>query len=70
MDFSDIIVKRVVTTYGGKWTNVEKEVQIFILFFSEGWRGENKIVILLPKVGAYKTGNKKGIPIRGQFHKI
>jgi hypothetical protein len=39
-------------------------------FFSEGWRGENKIVILLPKVGAYKTGNNKRIPIRGQFHKI
>ena len=41
MDFSDIIVKRVVTTYGGKWTNVEQEVQIFILFFfwrMEGWK--------------------------------
>jgi len=43
---------------------------IYFYFISEGWRGENKIVILLPKVGAYKTGNKKGIPIRGQFHKI
>ena len=38
MEFSDIIVKRVVTTYGGKRTNVEQEVQIFIfiLFLKDG----------------------------------